>query len=304
MKKSLRAACFALAVLTTLAFANAALASYAPKLVVASVTPQAAGGGGPVRIGAVGRERRRPDRPRADLRPDRLPARDARGRHEDRRRDGDRGSCRSRRRDPAAHRRAPGGRAEPDRRCAVRCRRVAVLEPRADGGRPDPRTSRCTSSRRPRASRPWATRRSSSSACRRRTCPAGTPGRAQFGAKLLSASFGVSAITQPVASGDSRWTSLFTPYKPAKGAVNAAGTVETQSVRHIPTQIKLNTSTKKVTTTKTITRKGKRVKVKLVKTRVTFSSTVTENGQAPVERLDHDDGRRQEGRRRDPGRSS
>jgi len=111
--------------------------------------------------------------------------------------------------------------------------------------------------------------------------PAGTPGRAQFGAKLLSASFGVSAITQPVASGDSRWTSLFTPYVPTKGAVNAAGTVETQSVRHIPTQIKLNTSTKKVTTTKTITRKGKRVKVKLVKTRVTFSSTVTENGQAP-----------------------
>ena len=70
--------------------------------------------------------------------------------------------------------------------------------------------------------------------------PAGTPGRATFGAKLLSASFGASSITQPVASGDYRWTSLFTPYNPGKGTPNPAGTVETQSIRHIPTQIKLN----------------------------------------------------------------
>ena len=76
--------------------------------------------------------------------------------------------------------------------------------------------------------------------------PVGTPGRAQFGAKLLSATFGVSAITQPVAAGDLTWTSLFTPYNPGKGTVNAAGSVETQAIRHIPTQLKLNYTKKKV----------------------------------------------------------
>jgi hypothetical protein len=107
--------------------------------------------------------------------------------------------------------------------------------------------------------------------------PPGTPGRAQFGAKLLTASFGASAITEPTASGDFRWTSLFTPYTPTKGTANAAGTVETQALQHIPTQIKLNVTKKKLITTKTIKRKGKRVKVKTIRTRVSFSSTVTEN---------------------------
>src|SRR2546429_636904 len=53
--------------------------------------------------------------------------------------------------------------------------------------------------------------------------PSGTPGRAQFGAKLLSATFGVSAITAPATTGDSRWTAAFTPYNPGVGTVNAAG---------------------------------------------------------------------------------
>ena len=53
--------------------------------------------------------------------------------------------------------------------------------------------------------------------------PVGSPGRAQFGAKLLSATFGVNAITQPASSGDFTWTSLFTPYNPGVGTVNAAG---------------------------------------------------------------------------------
>src|ERR1700712_4748225 len=54
MKKSIRAALFACAVLSTLAFASTALAAYtSPKLVVSSLTPQAAGSGGAVRIGAV-----------------------------------------------------------------------------------------------------------------------------------------------------------------------------------------------------------------------------------------------------------
>jgi len=54
MKKSLRAALLACAVFSTLAFASSALAAYtSPKLVVSSLTPQAAGSGGSVRIGAV-----------------------------------------------------------------------------------------------------------------------------------------------------------------------------------------------------------------------------------------------------------
>jgi hypothetical protein len=67
--------------------------------------------------------------------------------------------------------------------------------------------------------------------------PAGTPGRATFGAKLLSAQFDSSAITEPTAPGDYRWTSLWTPYNPGKGTANAAGTVETQTIRHLPTQV-------------------------------------------------------------------
>jgi hypothetical protein len=110
--------------------------------------------------------------------------------------------------------------------------------------------------------------------------PAGTPGRAQFGAKLLSATFTVSAITQPTASGDFRWTSLWTPYNPGKGTPNAAGSVETQAVRHIPTQAKLSVTKKKVTTTKVRRIKGKRHVIKTVRTLVKFSSSVTENGSA------------------------
>ncbi len=52
--------------------------------------------------------------------------------------------------------------------------------------------------------------------------PPGTPGRATFGAKLLSATFTSSAITNPTTSGDFRWTSLWTPYNPGVGTVNAA----------------------------------------------------------------------------------
>jgi hypothetical protein len=110
--------------------------------------------------------------------------------------------------------------------------------------------------------------------------PAGTPGRATFGAKLLSASFTSSAIIQPVASGDYRWTSLWTPYNPGKGTVNAAGSVEVQSIRHLPTQVKLTVTKKKVTKIVKRKVKGKIVKRKVVSTLVRFSSTVTENGAA------------------------
>src|SRR3954453_12178392 len=108
--------------------------------------------------------------------------------------------------------------------------------------------------------------------------PAGTPGRATFGAKLLSATFTSSAITQPTATGDYRWTSLWTPYNPGKGTPNPAGSVEVQALRHIPTQVKRNVAKKKLTSFKTIKRKGKKVRVKVIRTRIPFSSAVTENG--------------------------
>jgi hypothetical protein len=111
--------------------------------------------------------------------------------------------------------------------------------------------------------------------------PAGSPGRATFGAKLLSATFSVSAITQPTAAGDFRWTSLWTPYNPGKGTANAAGSVETQAVRHLPTQAKLAITKKKVITTKIKRVNGKRVVVKTVRTLVKFATRVTENGAAP-----------------------
>jgi hypothetical protein len=112
--------------------------------------------------------------------------------------------------------------------------------------------------------------------------PVGTPGRATFGAKLLSATFTSSAITQPGANGDFRWTSLWTPYNPGKGTPNAAGSVEVQSIRHLPTQVKLTVTKKKVTKTVRRRIKGKIVKVKVVSTLVRFSSTVTANGAAPA----------------------
>jgi hypothetical protein len=280
MKKSHRVVLVVVAALSTLAFANAALASYAPKLVVASLTPQAAGGGGPVRIGASVAN--------AD--------------------------------DPTARVQiyVPTGYQIGTPAAGTKIGDVTATAAAADLGgailpltgelqvvAPNPAgAAQCGVA----ASQYWnlaltaagqtlnvplyvvaasAGEQTAGFQAKLVVClpppdvPAGTPGRAQFGAKLLSASFGVSAITQPVASGDYRWTSLFTPYNPGKGTPNAAGTVETQALRHVPTQIKLNVGKKKITTTKTITRKGKRVKVKVAKTRVTFSSTVTENGNPP-----------------------
>lgn len=114
--------------------------------------------------------------------------------------------------------------------------------------------------------------------------PAGTPGRAVFGAKLLSATFTSSAISEPAASGDYRWTSLWTPYTPNTGKPNPAATVETQSIRHLPTAMVLSVGRKKVTTTKSVKVKGKKKpkKVKVVTTKVTYSAKATENGKAPV----------------------
>jgi hypothetical protein len=108
--------------------------------------------------------------------------------------------------------------------------------------------------------------------------PAGTPGRATFGAKLLSATFTSSAITEPSAAGDFRWTSLWTPYNPGKGTVNAAGTVEAQSLRHLPVTLSTTVTKKKLTTYKTKRVNGKKHRVRIVRTLVRVSSRATENG--------------------------
>ena len=107
--------------------------------------------------------------------------------------------------------------------------------------------------------------------------PVGTPGRATFGAKLLSATFTSSAVTQPSTAGDYRWTSLWTPYNPGKGTVNAAGSVEVQGLRHIPTTVKLTVTKKRIA----VTRKINGRKRTIVHTLVRFSSTVTSGTGAP-----------------------
>ncbi len=78
--------------------------------------------------------------------------------------------------------------------------------------------------------------------------PPGTPGRATFGAKLLDADFTTSAITAPAAPGRFIWRGFWTPYKPLVGQVNAAGTVETESLWFQPTvlSIKTKVTSKKV----------------------------------------------------------
>lgn len=53
--------------------------------------------------------------------------------------------------------------------------------------------------------------------------PAGTPGRATFGAKLYSAELAISGVFSAVPLG--AWVAFWTPYNPGVGTVNAAATV-------------------------------------------------------------------------------
>jgi hypothetical protein len=112
--------------------------------------------------------------------------------------------------------------------------------------------------------------------------PMGTPGRATFGAKLLSATFDVSAISEPIAAGDYRWTSRWLPYVPGQGTPNPGGSVETQSIHRIPTRLKLTITKARVKSVKHVRVKGKRRLATTVRTRVTFLSTATENGKVPA----------------------
>jgi hypothetical protein len=109
--------------------------------------------------------------------------------------------------------------------------------------------------------------------------PAGTPGRATFGAKLLSATFTASAITEPTTAGAYRWTSLWTPYNPGKGTPNAAASVEAQSLRNVPTTLHFNYVRTRIVGHKTVRAKGKKKTVKVISTRITWRVTATENGK-------------------------
>jgi hypothetical protein len=287
MRKTIRFAMFLGASFASLAFAGTALASFSPKLIVSSATPQAAGGGGAVRIGALV----------------------------------------SNTDDPTARVSiyVPTGYQLTSPSPGTKLGDVTATASAADLGGAilpltgqlnaiDPNTltaaqktgvAQCLQGA--TASQTWelnltaagqpidipvsvvaatANELASGYQTRLLIClpppdvPATNPARAAFGAKLLSATFSASAITEPAASGDFRWTSAWTPYNPGVGTANVAGSVETQSVQHIPTQVKLNVTKKKVTTVKTKRIKGKNHVIKTVRTLVKFSSSVTENGTA------------------------
>lgn len=110
--------------------------------------------------------------------------------------------------------------------------------------------------------------------------PVGTPGRSVLGAKLLSATFASSAIAEPTAAGDYRWTSLWTPYVPTQGKANAAGSVEVQSIRHLPVALSTKFTSTHITLHKTVRVKGKKKVVKVSAKRIRATSTVRANGAA------------------------
>lgn len=288
MKKTIRFAMLLGASFASLAFAGTALAAFSPKLIVSSTTPQAAGGGGPVRIGVLANNG---DDPTA-----RVTIYVPTGYQLDSRAVGTKLG------DVTATASAAdlGGAVLP------LAGQLNVVDPNSFTAAQKAGMTQCLQGA--TQSQTWdlqltaagqtldipmyvlagtASEVASGYQTKLLVClpppdvPAGTPGRAQFGAKLLSATFSVSAITQPAASGDFRWTSLWTPYNPGKGTVNAAGSVEAQAVRHIPTQVKLDVTKKKVTTVKTKRIKGKKHVIRTVRTLVRFTARVTENGSSP-----------------------
>jgi hypothetical protein len=283
MRKSARAVLFAVTAFTALAFAGTALASFAPKLIVTSATPQAAGGGGATRLGVVISNSDDPTAKVSIYVPSGYQI----------------GS-------PAAGTKL--GDVTATASAADLGGAILPLTGELDAIAPTATTTAQAQACGVSPSQTWdlhltaagqtldiplfvvagaAPEVASGFNTKLVVClpppdvPSGTPGRATFGAKLLSASFTSSALTQPVATGDYRWTSLWTPYNPGKGTPNPAGSVEVQSLRHVPTQVKLNVTKKKLTTFKKVRVKvkGKFVtrKTKVIRTQVKFSSSVTEN---------------------------
>lgn len=104
--------------------------------------------------------------------------------------------------------------------------------------------------------------------------PPGTGGRAPFGAKVLSLSFGVHAITQPATPAEYHWTAVFTPYTPGAGTYDAGAVVESQARQRTPAKIGIEYTRDRVVTR---SRVGGHVRT-IVKTRVRFTTTLSERG--------------------------
>jgi hypothetical protein len=84
--------------------------------------------------------------------------------------------------------------------------------------------------------------------------PTGTPGRADLGAKLLDVTLTINGAIAEV-PGNHRWFMTGTPYTPATGKVNLAGTIEAQALDQTPT--KLTLTAKKGAKKGTVTLKGR-----------------------------------------------
>jgi len=80
--------------------------------------------------------------------------------------------------------------------------------------------------------------------------PAGTPGRAAFGAQLTDAALTLNKIfTSPTAAGTSTWEMLVTTYTPGKGTPNPASTFEARAVVPLPVVLTIKVSYLKKTNT-------------------------------------------------------
>lgn len=62
---------------------------------------------------------------------------------------------------------------------------------------------------------------------------------AASGAQLISASFSANVFTNPSTRGRYRWVGIFTPYTVNTATVNAAGTVQSQTIQSLPVQLVL-----------------------------------------------------------------
>ncbi len=74
--------------------------------------------------------------------------------------------------------------------------------------------------------------------------PAGTPGRAALGAKLVSATLNITDVFSAAPQWYT-WHATVTPYAPGTGKANPAGTVEVQSVDRTPQQLTVSAKLRK-----------------------------------------------------------
>ncbi len=95
------------------------------------------------------------------------------------------------------------------------------------------------------------------------------------GVRLIDAALTVSALTNPSASGEYRWRSLWTPYAPETGLPTETAMVETQSLVRLPAQLTFSTRKSKV-----VQGAGKS---KRTWTRITVTGRVVETGKGVPE---------------------